>query len=228
MRSLFGAVLLAVFAASPLAAQGEQQGQFEVSTFLSWQRFDEAAALENGPAAGLEVMYFARPAVAVGGYLSVGRPKTRGEYFPLVGLKFEDSTFFYLPDQTVTQIGFGIAGLLRFASLEPFAPYVTAGAGRTRFFMDPEQNRGIRSESVATWMLGGGVQYSSGGGVGLRLDVRDEIFTGFDREIFSVVDPLYIDRTMPHPNPSIPEAKSTVHNIRVSLAFSFVPRRQRR
>jgi len=228
MRSLFGAVLLAVFAASPLAAQGEQQGQVEVSTFLSWQRFDEAAALENGPAAGLEVMYFARPAVAVGGYLSVGRPKTRGEYFPLVGLKFEDSTFFYLPDQTVTQIGFGIAGLLRFASLEPFAPYVTAGAGRTRFFMDPEQNRGIRSESVATWMLGGGVQYSSGGGVGLRLDVRDEIFTGFDREIFSVVDPLYIDRTMPHPNPSIPEAKSTVHNIRVSLAFSFVPRRQRR
>lgn len=227
MRSLFGTVLLAVLAAAPVAAQA-QQGQFEVSTLLSWQRFDEAAALENGPAAGLEVMYFARPAIAVGGYLAIGRPTTRGEYFPLVGLKFEDSTFFYLPDQTVTQIGFGIAGLLRLASLEPFAPYVTAGAGRTRFFMDPEQNRGIRAEGVATWMLGGGVHYSTGGGIGLRLDVRDEIYTSFDREIFSVVDPLFIDRTMPHPNPNIPEAKSTVHNIRLSLAFSFVPGRQRR
>ena len=110
MRSLFGTILLAVLTAAPLAAQAEQ-GQFEVSTLLGWQRFDEAAALENGPAAGLEVQYFLRPNIAVGGYLSVGRPTTRGEYFPLVGLEFEDSTFFYLPDQTVTQIGFGLAGL---------------------------------------------------------------------------------------------------------------------
>lgn len=222
MRTLIGTVLLAVLTAAPLAAQAEQ-GQFEVSTLLGWQKFDEAAALENAPAAGLEALYFVRPTIAVGGYLSIGRPTTRGEYFPLVGLEFEDSTFFYLPDQTVTQIGFGVAGMLRLQPIQRFAPYVTAGAGRTRFFMDPEQNRGHRDEGVATWMVGGGVQYSSGGGVGLRLDVRDEIYSGFDREIFSVVDPLYMDRTMPHPNPNIPEAKSTVHNIRVSLAFSFVP-----
>lgn len=222
MRSLFGTVLLALLAAAPLAAQAEQ-GQFEVSTLLGWQRFDEAAALENGPAAGLEVQYFLRPTIAVGGYLSVGRPTTRGEYFPLVGLEFEDSTFFYLPDQTVTQIGFGLAGMLRLPPVQRLAPYVTAGAGRTRFILDPEQNRGNRREGFATWMVGGGVQYSSGGGVGLRLDVRDEVYSGFDREVFSVVDPLFMDRTMPHPNPNIPEPKSTVHNFRVSLAFSFVP-----
>src|SRR5690606_19885948 len=134
----------------------------EVSTLLGWQRFDEAAALENGPAAGLEVQYFLRPTIAVGGYLSVGRPTTRGEYFPLVGLEFEDSTFFYLPDQTVTQIGFGLAGMLRLPPVQRLAPYVTAGAGRTRLLMDPEQDRGIPSGGVGAWVRGGGVQESRG------------------------------------------------------------------
>src|SRR5690606_40370959 len=130
-------------------------GQFAVRTLLGGERVGEAAALENGRAAGLAVLYFARRAIAVGGYLSIGRPTTRGEYFPLVGLEFEDSTFFYLPDQTVTQIGFGLAGMLRLPPVQRLAPYVTAGAGRTRFILDPEQNRGNRREGFATWMVGG-------------------------------------------------------------------------
>jgi opacity protein-like surface antigen len=227
MRTVFGTVLLALVVAAPLAAQAPQ-GEFEVNTLLGWQRFDKAAALEDGPAAGIDAVYFATEMIGVGGYLSVGRPTTKGEYFPLVGLEFEDSTFRYLPDQDVTQIGFGLAGVVRFPVVQRLVPYVTAGLGRTRFFMDPEQNRGQRSEGFSTWMVGGGIQLTSAGSIGLRLDVRDEVYTGFDREVFSVVDPLYIDRTMPHPNPDIPEAKSTVHNLRFSLAFSFVPGEQGR
>ena len=223
MRRILSALAFTGVVALPAPLLGQETGTFEVSTALGWQLFDDAAALDDAVVGSVEAVYGLTDMFGLGAYVQAGRPSTRGEYFPLVALPFSDSTFRYLPDQRTTQLGFGVVASARLPLGSRLHPYVVGGIGTTRFSMDPEQNRGNVAENFTTWTLGAGLEVRLSDAMGVRLDARDQIYTGFDRDVFDVGDPLYRDPVFPHPGGEIPEPSDTVHNLRLALAFSFVP-----
>jgi hypothetical protein len=57
----------------------------------------------------------------------------------------------------------------------------------------------------------------------LRVRADDVIFTNFDRERFSLSDPLFAEDLFQNPVKTPPAARRTVHNPRISVGFSFIP-----
>ena len=53
--------------------------------------------------------------------------------------------------------------------------------------------------------------------------VDDVIFLRYDRDRLSLSDPLFAEDLFPNPDPVPPAAKRTVHNVRLSVVFSYVP-----
>jgi hypothetical protein len=82
-------------------------------------------------------------------------------------------------------------------------------------------------DSGASIVLGAGLAYDFGETGGLRISARNVMLRGFDREFLSASDPLLPSELIPHPRQDIPEAKSTVNNLRLEAGFHFSPRRAR-
>jgi hypothetical protein len=57
-----------------------------------------------------------------------------------------------------------------------------------------------------------------------RLRVDDIVMMNYDRDLLSLHDRLFFDDLFPNPVTQPPPEKSTIHNPRISVAFSFTPR----
>lgn len=57
----------------------------------------------------------------------------------------------------------------------------------------------------------------------LELRLRDFVYTNYDRDRFSVSEPLLGAPDVPHPHPDkvYSDKKDTIHNIHFELGFSF-------
>jgi hypothetical protein len=72
-------------------------------------------------------------------------------------------------------------------------------------------------------MLGAGIGVPVGGSSTIRLRVDDLIFTDFDRDWFSLSDPLFAEELFPNPVTTPPAKEWRIHNPRLSVQFTFVP-----
>ncbi|HXE57032.1 MAG TPA: outer membrane beta-barrel protein [Gemmatimonadales bacterium] len=222
----------ALLVAHAAAAAQVVPGRFQVSVQGAWQRYAESAALDPAPLAGLEGTFFLNRFVGIGAHLLAGRPWTRGDYFPYVRHtalstdQSNDTTLLYRVRQRVTHLQVGADAVLR-AELGRLAPYATAGAGYYRFFLDPQQVNGLRDLSGPAFHVGGGLELHVSPTAGLRLAITDQVLLEFDRDRFCVnctgAMALLREDRFPNPDPPPPPKESTIHNLRFTAAFSFVP-----
>lgn len=197
---------------------------FVVTPAIGIQTYDSHSAFKRAAgAAGMDVTYRFTPRLGLGVSLGVAIPETDGDYFPLVRQQASDTSLYYRVSQRVTEYTYGVhaSGMLPMGRLTPFA---IAGAGRYMFTMDPQATGGARRYSGPLFLLGGGVNVPLGDVAGFTFDVRDVILTSFERERLDATDPLFRDTRFDAIPAGKPAPRSTVHNIRVSLGVSFVPR----
>lgn len=227
--------------AGDVQAQAMQAGRFTVTPVVGVIRWDNASALANKeanssgefnktvitPTIGMTADYHITPQLGAGFYFEAARATTRGDYFPSVLFNFGASlpAELRVVSQRVTVLMYGVQGTLGF-SVGRLSPYVSGGGGAVTINTDPQQSNDNSSYTTGQFQLGGGLGFRIGAGnTGVRIDVRDFVFTSFDREELNLVNPRFQNTLFPSANGSPPEEKSTVHNIRIGIGFSFVPRR---
>ncbi len=152
----------------------------------------------------------------------MARPETDPSFYPLVSLDFGETTEIHQPAQRVTSYVIGVQGQLSkaFRQLEP---HVVGGIGYYAFTLDPEQNRSDESKSGLSFNLGVGAMYTISGGAGIIVELRDVVLTDYDRDWFNLSDPLLSEPRFPEPGGEPPAKESTIHNLRFSLGFTYVP-----
>jgi hypothetical protein len=135
-----------------------------------------------------------------------------------------DTTLFFRASQPVNILN----GALALTAQMPVArlrPYLTGGIGVYSVYLDPQVMRGASRFARMSGMLGGGIDFRLTESSGLRLDVRDVIFTNFDRERLRPASASFRAVTRPEDLPAAPEAKDVLHNLAFSIGFSYTPRR---
>jgi hypothetical protein len=226
---LTSALLLAV---PTLGAAQAVPKKFQVSVDAAWQNYAESAALKDAPMAGLRGLYFINSHIGVGASVMAGRPWTKGEYFPLVrhsylsGDQTNDTTLLYQANMRTTHLQFGVDATYRHA-LGNLVPFVTAGIGRYRFNLDPEQMDGLKEMSGMAYAIGGGAEWSVTPSSAIRFSIQDNVLNDFDRDNFCINCTgrwnLVREDRFPNPFPVPPAKESTIHNLRFIGSFSFVP-----
>jgi opacity protein-like surface antigen len=240
MRLLVSTALATCLGASTASSQALQAGRFQVTPLLGTIRWDNASALANKeadeetgefsktvltPSVGLSADYKVWRELGVGFYFEAARPTTRGDYFPSVLFNFGATLPAELRtvSQRVTVMMYGVQGSFEFG-VGKLLPYVTGGLGAVTVNQDPQQSDGNSSYTTGQFQLGGGLGYQVSSSTTLRLDVRDFVFTSWDREVLNPVNPAFQNTLFPSANGSPPAEKSTVHNFRLAIGFSYVPR----
>jgi hypothetical protein len=231
-------------AADTTVASGRR---YEVSALAGYQWFDKAAALRGTPTIGLRVVHPAilsrLPGLTVGANAAVARPNTRGDYFPWNrqiyyssdATRRNDTTLVYEVSQQVTMAWLGVDVGYRFGGLPNGAAMrsptdwraiqfdASVGAGVYGFWLDPEQTRRNERHARRGWLLGGGLAVPLRGDTRLVVRAEDLVFVWFDRNWFSLHDPLFAEELWRNPVKTPPPFKGTVHNARLTVQFSFVP-----
>jgi opacity protein-like surface antigen len=217
-------------------------GRFSVTPVLGYMHWDNASALANKKADGqggftktattdnltfgLSADYHVVPALGVGFYFEAARPTTRGDYFPSALFNFGANLPAELSvvSQRVTVLMYGVEGTFRFG-VGRLQPYVGAGAGAVTVNADPQQSNANASFTHPSFQVGGGLGWRTSENTAVTLDVRDYVFTSWNREQLNAVDPSFQNTIFPAANVNPPAAKSTLNNIRLALGFTFVPKR---
>jgi hypothetical protein len=221
---------LALAAVSPARAQDVPLRQYNLLVVGGFTKFDESSGLLNDVYGGVEANYNLTTHLAIGGFMLASRPTTDRTMFPLVRMAFIDTVLHYLVSQQVTLLEFGLQGVARLP-VGRFTLLGNAGTGLYLIDLDPQRadKPGIPGEQVKrmtgrSYLVGGGVSMALGRTGGVRLQVRDFIYTGYDREVLSLSEPLLAAENIPHPRSDVPEPRSTIHSLRYELSFSFNPR----
>jgi hypothetical protein len=227
-----------VLAIDCIAAQGLATGRFTITPVVGTIRFDEASALANKkanddgaftenlftPIVGLSADYKLARQLGLGFYFEAARPQTRGDYFPSLLLNFGQNAQLRTISQRVTLMMYGLQGTGTFG-VGRLQPFVSGGVGFVTVNGDPQQNDGNASFTNGQFQFGGGLGYAVSGNTTVRLDVRDFVFTGWERDELYPVNTDFQNTLFPSANGNPPTEKSTVHNIRFAIGFSYVPQR---
>lgn len=233
-------VLAAALLLLPAGVAAQEVGGWRAVPVFGAYTYDNATPFETSAFVGGELHHPIGRFLSVGGMVTFARPRVDGSYFPPALFQVSaDTLILFDVGQQVSQVSY--AALLSAGTwLGRAQIYAQAGVGGYTFFIDSQSGDQLRragGETSVTNLLvpvGAGVTYMLGDRAGIRLDVKDEIFTSFDRDAFNVVAADFrnvcgvehqqnVSICFPERNPSPPEAKSTNHNFRFSVGFEFLP-----
>jgi len=241
MRVGWAVVALISAVSSVSGAQGEDsvsstRSLYRVEALAGYQWFDESAALNATPFIGMRVSRPIGQFFSAGLNLAFSRPDSRGEYFPWNRQVYfsdashqNDTTLIFQANQRVTLGTYGVDAGLRFGGGQRSGrfgmPEVTlgAGAGFYSLWLDPERTSGNNIRGGLSFLLGGGLSLPVGQSTSIGVRVDDLILTNYYRDMLSLSDPLFFEDLFDNPAENAPRAKSTVHNPRMTISFSFVP-----
>lgn len=228
-------VLLATMVAGPLELSAQApRNQYNIGAHASYLRFRSATGLANAPAAGFDATYrfgfSPLSAVSPESDFGIGlsfvasRPLSRGDQFPLVLLDFGDTTQLYAVNQRITLLHYGVQTVLGV----PFGRmrvYGVAGAGAYTMQFDTRQNLAPKSYTGGMLQFGGGIGFSVSPALGFRIEARDVMFLGYDRDrldptVAHARDQRIRDAVNP---PDVTWDKP--QNLQMSVVFSYVPAR---
>ena len=233
-RSLIAAACLAL-ASGTLRAQdstvvvdetsGSEAGSrpFTVTPSVGVQMYDTHSGFRRSTvAAGIDFSYRLGRMLGIGVTASAARPETDETYFPLVRQSAGDTSLYYRVSQRVEEYTIGARATGSFP-IGRFLPYVGVGAGMYSLTMDPQAVGTTKRSSGPMFSFGGGINVPFGDRAGITLDLRDVVFTSFDRDDLDATDPLFRDDRFDPIPAGKPAPRSSVHNIRFSVGVSFVP-----
>lgn len=227
-RTLLGTAILAGAAiAGPWARSVHAQvrvGEFQVAPQLGVAFYDNASPFEDAGFIGATAQYFLTKNVKIGIAVDVARPEVDGSYFPNVLFNFGgDTTVMQRVGQQVTQLTYGVF-LGGTATSGRWVGGVKGGVGATTFLLDPQVMLDNVSFTDLAFSLGGSLNIALTQAAGVQFEVQDVIVTGFDREQFNpVIRDTFKNTLFPEANGNPPPPKSTIHNVRLVLAFEFYP-----
>ena len=233
---------LAVVVAAEAGAQRAEGRRFTVTPMVGSIVYDWSSGLSTrdpndqgvfdekkiNPTLGVSANYSILEQLGVGFYFEASRPTTRGDYFPALLLKFGNDVVLRTVSQRVTVLMYGVQGQFGM-NFGRFESYVGGGIGAVTVNLDPQQNDGNTNFSNSSGQIGGGLGFRMGRGA-LTIDVRDFMVFGWDRDKLYPVQEFvgtstgYQNVTFPAVNLAPPEKKKNIHNGRVAIGFSFVPR----
>ena len=209
---------------------------YRVEALGGMQWFDKSAALNSTPFIGMRVSRPIGRFFSAGLNMVFGRPGSKGEYFPWNRQVYfsdashtQDTTLIFQANQRVTLATYGADAGIRFGGDKSNTrfriPEVTllAGAGFWSLWLDPERTHGNNVRGGLSFSIGGGLGLPVGRGTTIGLRIDDVILTNYYRNMLSLHDPLFFEDLFANPTIEVPAAKSTVHNPRMTIAFSFVP-----
>ena len=222
MRSYLTVAALVMLASASMAeAQQSTPRQFRVAPRFGYMAFDRASSIEGAPYLGLQTDYAITPNVAVGFSFGASQPKTIGEDFIQL-LQFGDTARLFQVRHSLSVVDYGAHAVFTLPEFGRFAPYAVGGAGLYTIFLDPQIENAPTTFTKPQFTIGGGASVRVSERSRILLDVRDAIFTGYERETLFAVTPA--DSPFIEDIPAPHETKSTLHNLVFSLGFSFTPR----
>lgn len=248
MKPILSLALLALIVGTVTTGQAQvvERGNFNVVIGGgAVMHPNHSALVPVSPMLNLQGQLLVTENLGVGFALDYTRTSTDNDIFPYAQFRFSttDSTLLVSLRQPVSVFNYQFIGMLGTSVGEKLYPFLVGGVGGYTVYLDPQQNdKSVRQTDLA-FTLGGAVKIGIGSSSSIELNVRDIIWTGFDRD---VMDPL-TDRKCREsgvnqfsgnvcPNERFPfldpelsdsnwsEANETVHNLVFSVAFSFIPR----
>jgi hypothetical protein len=242
-RSLHWAALaLAALVPATLQAQSADNNRWSVNLRGGTVLYEDASALERGALIGAEALYRVTPRFSIGPTMDFVKTKSDGEFFVGVYNFGPDTARAYEVGQNITVLHYGLNGVFQLGSdASRMAPYLAAGIGGHTLYLDPQENNGATRDNGIHFQAGGGLRFGLGEASGLQIDARDMIYLDFDREGLNPIPARFRNRQVigtanctPEANGTtcllypafendVPDAKSTLHNIRLSLAFTYTP-----
>lgn len=247
----WGAVTLALAGVlaplQTLHAQG--QGRWEISPRIGLVFWDNASALQdpllsggdcdfpefnhecastfNSLMAGISALYGITDQIQLGLAFDVSRPVSNGAYFPAATIEIGGLQQLTLVSQRLTVIQYQVEGEWSptFARL---APFVTGGLGGYTVYKDAAKadQAGVTGFETFTGLMfsvGVGLNWAFGEGAGIRAELRDMIYTDWDRNELNPVLPQFQTDLFPDLLPEPPGDSSTLNNFRLSVGFFFIP-----
>lgn len=206
---------------TPMMASG-QDATWTVDLHVGGVVPQEASSLESGAFVGLDALFHVTDRLKIGPTAEYVRTETDGAFFPQQVAFGADSSRVFETGQRISVLQFG--GIARFELMpdERFNPYVMGGAGGYTLYLETQSNDGFSRVTDVQFQFGGGVHWAVSDAAGVQIDVRDVVYTNFDRSALDPINPgpgvMRLD-----PDPSLPDAEETVHNIRFSIGLSYVP-----
>jgi len=202
------------------------RGNGSVTPRAGYARFDRASSIKPAPFLAVEAAYQLTPNISFGPALTVSRGQTYGEDY-LTALTFGDpskgdTTFILANQQPVTLVDVGAIVTARMPGTR-YSPFVTGGVGAYSLYLDPQQSNDSRRYTHLSTMVGGGLDLQFSRQAGIRLDVRDQIFSGYDRRRLNPADIRFQNTRFVQDLPAPPENKSVLHNFLLSVGFTFRP-----
>lgn len=182
-------------------------------------------AIKGAPMVGLDVRYNANRFFSVSPSLTVSQPRTDGNYFPAALFYGDTLTQLFRVTQPLTVLDAALTGVARVADLGRVSPYAMGGVGVYTLYLDPQVNNGSRRISHMSYTAGAGLNFRISERTGLVLDVRDIIFTNYDRDRINPVGASasafrYLD-DFPKARPQ--GGATSMNNFAFSLGFTFIP-----
>lgn len=215
--------------ALPVAADAQAaERQFTITPRAGYVRFDRASSIENGGFIGADAVYSLTSAFSIGITASWARANTRGEDF-VAALTFGDpsagdTTFYFNVTQPVSVVTYEAMAAARLPlAYARVSPFLMGGIGAYTVYLDPQVVAGSRKMSHLGASIGGGLEMRLGERSGLRLEVRDQIFTKYNRNRLSPTDPRFTATAFPEDFPTPPAAKETLHNLAFSFGVTLTP-----
>ena len=191
----------------------------------------ECAKLTNNLMAGISALYWVQEKIAVGLTFDVARPISNGAYFTPAVMEVAGEQSLSFVNQRLTVLQYAVAA--EFApSIARLSPFVNGSIGGYTVY--PEAGKtdfaavsGFETFTDIMFSVGVGLDYALGESGGIRLELRDMIYTGWEREKLNPVRPEFQTALFPDIAPVPPDESSSLNNFRLSLGFNFVPRGRR-
>ena len=192
--------------------------------------FPESSALETGPSLGIEALYHITPNLSIGPLAEYVRTETDGSFF-VAAIDFgADSTRVFEAAQRISVLQYGGQIRFDFSPSQRISPYLVGGAGGYTLYLDTQSNDGFKRITNRMLQGGGGIQFNVTDATGFQIEVRDFIYSDFDRDQFNPILPTHRnvrpDGTVRFPGAersSTPANESTIHNIRLTVGLTYVP-----
>lgn len=195
--------------------------------------YQEASSLEPGILVGLSALYEITPRLSIGPAVDFVRAQTDETFFVGIIRLGADSSRVHQIGQRVHFLQYSGVARFEVSPDERFNPYVTVGGGGYTLYLETQSNDGFNRISNPMFQVGGGIHYAVSDDTGIQIDVRDVVYTNFDRAELNPIAPA--DWNCPTPGqPSaacvvpaaerdLPEAEETLHNLRFSIGLTYIP-----
>ena len=217
-------ILVGAFAlCGVIGASAQAAGSIRLGPRLGYDTYAKETGIKKGALVGLDATYFATNHIGFGAYVDFSRVNTDGTYFPVEIAFGEDSTGIYAASQPLTVIRYGAQAMAQFSLSSALEPYVLAGIGAYQIQLDPQVERDSKSLTELQYTVGGGIDFTVASGAAIRFDVRDYIFTNFDRENLYPAAQRFRPTRFPEVVPEQEPFSGSTHNLVFALSFQFTP-----